>query len=215
MNKMVIWFDLDGVIFDSYEVWDLVVQGILKHHGVAYTQKIREELWRIPMEDVNAYLLQLMENSLDENEFERQKMNQLQSLYRDISLVEGVHELLSTLKAKGAVRYAVTSNYLELAELGLSSHHLSNYFVKLYSSLDLFGSDKNREFYQFILHQERIDPANIVMVEDNKNNLCIGHELGIAGVYIEHSNSPFSVENTGIVSIKQLSELIPILEDRK
>ena len=108
-----------------------------------------------------------MENSLDENELERQKMNQLQSLYRDISLVEGVHELLSTLKAKGAVMYAVTSNYLELAELGLSSHHLSNYFVKLYSSLDLFGSDKNREFYQFILHQERIDPANIVMVEDN------------------------------------------------
>ena len=63
MNKMVIWFDLDGVIFDSYEVWDQVVQGILKHHGVAYTQQIREELgvfqwkmltriycnlWRIP-----------------------------------------------------------------------------------------------------------------------------------------------------------------------
>ncbi|MBV1943989.1 HAD family hydrolase [Streptococcus parasuis] len=215
MNKMVIWLDLDGVIFDSYEVWDQVVQGILKHHGVAYTQQIREELWRIPMEDVNAYLLQFVENSLDENELERQKMNQLQSLYRDISLVEGVHELLSTLKAKGAVIYAVTSNYLELAELGLSSHHLSNYFVKLYSSLDLFGSDKNREFYQFILHQERIDPANIVMVEDNKNNLCIGYELGIAGVYIEHPNSPFSVENTGIVSIKQLSELIPILEDKK
>ncbi len=38
--------------------------------------------------------------------------------------------------------YAVTSNYLELAELGLSSHHLSNYFVKLFSSLDLFGSGK-------------------------------------------------------------------------
>ncbi|WP_242616149.1 hypothetical protein [Streptococcus parasuis] len=56
MNKMVIWFDFDGVIFDSYEVWDQVVQGILKHHGVAYTQQIREELWRIPMEDVNAYL---------------------------------------------------------------------------------------------------------------------------------------------------------------
>lgn len=215
MNKMVIWFDLDGVIFDSYEVWDQVVQGILKHHGVTYTQQIEEELWRIPMEDVNAYLLQLVENSIDENELERQKMDQLQSLYRDISLVEGVHELLSTLKAKGAVMYAVTSNYLELAELGLSSHHLSNYFVKLYSSLDLFGSDKNREFYQFILHQEGMDPANIVMVEDNMNNLRIGHELGIAGVYIEHLNSPFSDENTGIVSIKQLSELIPILEDRK
>ena len=84
MNKMVIWFDLDGVIFDSYEVWDQVVQGILKHHGVAYTQQIREELWRIPMEDVNAYLLQLVESSLDENEFERQKMNQLQSLYRAV-----------------------------------------------------------------------------------------------------------------------------------
>ncbi|BCP59525.1 HAD family hydrolase [Streptococcus parasuis] len=215
MNKMVIWFDLDGVIFDSYEVWDQVVQGILKHHGVAYTQQIREELWRIPMEDVNEYLLQLVENSLEENELERQKMNQLQSLYRDISLMDGVHELLSTLKSKGAVMYAVTSNYLELAELGLSSHHLSNYFVKLFSSLDLFGSDKNREFYQFILHQEGMDPANIVMVEDNMNNLRIGHELGIAGVYIEHPNSPFSDENTGIVSIKQLSELIPILEDRK
>ena len=54
-------------------------------------------------------------------------MNQLQSLYRDISLVEGVHETLSTLKAKGAVM-SVTSNYSGLAELGLSSHHLSNYF---------------------------------------------------------------------------------------
>ncbi|HEO8608783.1 TPA: HAD family hydrolase [Streptococcus suis] len=215
MNKMVIWFDLDGVIFDSYGVWDQVVQGILKHHGVAYTQQIREELWCIPMENVNGYLLQLVENSLDENELERQKMNQLQSLYRDISLMDGVHELLSTLKAKGAVMYAVTSNYLELAELGLSSHHLSNYFVKLFSSLDLFGNDKNREFYQFILHQERIDPTNIVMVEDNMNNLRIGHELGIAGVYKEHPDSPFSDENTGIVSIKQLSELIPILEDRK
>lgn len=112
MNKMVIWFDLDGVIFDSYGVWDKVVQGILKLHGVAYTQQIKEELWRIPMEDVNAYLLQLVENSLDENELERKKMNQLQSLYRDVSLVDGVHELLSTLKAKGAVMYAVTSNYL-------------------------------------------------------------------------------------------------------
>ncbi len=215
MNKMVIWFDLDGIIFDSYEVWDQMVQGILKPHGVAYTQQIKKELWRIPMEDVNAYLLQLVENSLDENELERQKMNQLQSLYRDISLMDGVHELLSTLKAKGAVMYAVTSNYLELAELGLSSHHLSNYFVKLFSSLNLFGSDKNREFYQFILHQERIDPTNIVMVEDNMNNLRIGHELGIAGVYKEHPDSPFSDENTGIVSVKQLSELIPILEDRK
>jgi beta-phosphoglucomutase-like phosphatase (HAD superfamily) len=40
-NKTVIFLDLDGVIFDSYGLWDEVIEKVLALANISYTQTIK------------------------------------------------------------------------------------------------------------------------------------------------------------------------------
>ena len=55
-NKNIIFLDLDGVIFDSYDLWDDVVKELLAMANVDYTDEIKKHLWRLNMPEAELYL---------------------------------------------------------------------------------------------------------------------------------------------------------------
>lgn len=54
--KTIIFFDLDGVIFDSYGLWDKAVEDFLSTVNLTYTTEMKQKLWQLNMLEAEHYL---------------------------------------------------------------------------------------------------------------------------------------------------------------
>ena len=124
MTYKAIFFDLDGVIFDSYDLWDQAVSQLLADYGVSYSEEIKQTLWQLPMTEANGYLLGLIDEFVDEGGFEKQKRSYLKKRYQTVPLIKGAQTVLAELNQQGFQLYAVTANYADLARAGLEAHEL-------------------------------------------------------------------------------------------
>ncbi|MGT2906698.1 HAD family hydrolase [Streptococcus dentiloxodontae] len=212
MTVSAVFFDLDGVIFDSYDLWDRVVEKLLKNYGIHYHDFMRQRLWQLSMTQINAYLLELINQKVTEKELEERKMAIAKELYSCVTLIDGARDILLFLKRQGVAAYAVTSNYGRLADLGLRSADVNRYFVKIYSSLDQGYTEKNTAFLQNICQQENLLPQEIVMVEDDGRNLAIAAQLGISGILMKNKMYPNEKGGTDTIigSLHELKDKLAI-----
>jgi HAD superfamily hydrolase (TIGR01509 family) len=208
MTYQVVFFDLDGIIFDSYDLWDKAIENLLYDYGVSYTQVIKKTLWEIPMTQANKYLKSLIEDSINDNLFESQKMQYLRSLYKHVELIDNAETVLKTLHFQNVPIYGVTANYFELAKVGLEANGIFAYFNGLYSSMEDGKGEKDSAFLKAICEKEKLNLSDILFVEDNQNNLKIAQTLGIDGIFYDSDSNPMTKINDDFPIIEKLSQLL-------
>ncbi len=212
--KNVIFLDLDGVIFDSYDLWDMAVAKFLNLAGISYTSEIKAELWQLNMPEAEHYLEQLF---LVKNISYRPEVLQtaLVLLYEKVPLMTDAKAVLTDLAQQGYQLYAVTSNHYHLAEIGLKSRQLFPYFTAIYSCLAMGYDGKEEAFLQTILTKERLKAKQVIFVEDSISNLKMAKNLGISGIYLENQDNPQNEENRNITTIRSLKELSNLVKEIK
>ena len=71
--------------------------------------------------------------------------------------------------------------------------HLSrgdyNFFDAVYASNKIGISKPNPDFYRYILKQEKINPKNVLFIDDDKENVLAAERLGIEAVLFTDSAS--------------------------
>lgn len=211
-NKNIIFLDLDGVIFDSYGLWDDVVQEFLAMANVDYTDEIKKHLWRLNMPEAEMYLAEF---------FTSQNLvfqeNLLKSLlvdaYRQVSLMPKAYEMLSDLH-QGFLIYAVTSNYHDLAQIGLKSSGVLKYFFKIISCIEIGFPDKTEDFYHCLLEKENLQDKKIYYLEDSLRNLKEAKKCDINGVFLSNQDNPQDSFEHDFKTIQTLDEFIEIVKEK-
>jgi FMN phosphatase YigB (HAD superfamily) len=211
-NKTVIFLDLDGVIFDSYGLWDEVIEKVLALANVPYTQTIKKHLWRLNMVEAQAYLSALFAK---ENLIYPEKKTQqlLEGAYQKVSLMPHAVEMIADLAKEDFLIYAVTSNYDDLAKIGLESTGVLQYFSGIYSCIALGFPDKTDEFYRAVLEIEGLSDKTIFYLEDSTRHLKTAQKFGIQGVYLSNTDNPQDNQEQAFRTIRHLKEFTTIVKE--
>ena len=211
-SKSVIFLDLDGVIFDSYGLWDEVIEKVLAIANISYTQTIKKHLWRLNMVEAQAYLSALFaKENLPYPEKKTQQL--LEGAYQKVSLMPHAVETLDDLAEEDFLIYAVTSNYDDLAKIGLESTGVLQYFSGIYSCIALGFPDKTDEFYRAVLEIEGLSDKTIFYLEDSTRHLKTAQKFGIQGVYLSNTDNPQDNQEQAFCTIRHLKEFITIVKE--
>lgn len=211
-NKTVIFLDLDGVIFDSYGLWDEVIEKVLAIANISYTQTIKKHLWRLNMVEAQAYLSALFaKENLPYPEKKTQQL--LEGAYQKVSLMPHAVEMIADLAKEDFLIYAVTSNYDDLAKIGLESTGVLQYFSGIYSCIALGFPDKTDEFYRAVLEIEGLSDKTIFYLEDSTRHLKTAQKFGIQGVYLSNTDNPQDNQEQAFCTIRHLKEFITIVKE--
>lgn len=90
--QKIVFFDLDGVLFDSYDIWDQMVKSLLERYGIPFTNELQARLWNMEMEQADLYLTHLLADFLDETSFKSAKEDYLLKAYQSVSLKSGAKD---------------------------------------------------------------------------------------------------------------------------
>ncbi len=211
-NKTVIFLDLDGVIFVSYGLWDEVIEKVLALANVPYTQTIKKHLWRLNMVEARTYLSALFaKENLTYPEKKTQQL--LEGAYQKVSLMPQAVEMIADLAKEDFLIYAVTSNYDDLAKIGLESAGVFQYFSGSYSCIALGFPDKTEDFYQAVLETEALFDKKIFYLEDSTRHLKTAQKFGIQGVYLSNTDNPQDNQEQAFRTIRHLKEFITIVKE--
>lgn len=190
----VILCDLDGVVFDSYGLWDQVVAMLCQRYGAEYTEVLRRELWALPMSEIDAYLADYLGVSTEVERVIEEKFEMAAALYAQVPLKEDAHCFMAWAKANAYRLIAVTSNEAALVRIGLEQAGLLDYFTAIYSSLDKGKDEKDCEYLTYVCRNESFLPQEAVLIEDHVSNLRYASHLGIQGIYMR--NEWYALEAT-------------------
>jgi putative hydrolase of the HAD superfamily len=127
-----------------------------------------------------------------------------------VEMVTGVETLLEAIHTGGRVIALATgaevSNETQIRE-ALARVNLDRYFDKIYC----FGNTGQRKpsaaFYQFILDDLKVQPAEALMIGDSfEKDVLAANQLGIAGVWFNPS-TPETRNGAGFVTVHSMAEL--------
>lgn len=205
-NRRVLLCDLDGVIFDSYDLWDNVVESLCQQYGVANNMTLRQRLWDLPMSEIDGYLANYFGVPEESERVRQDKMKLARALYEEVPLKKGVHRFLAWAKSMGYPIIAATANDYELARTGLIKAGVMDYFSAVYSTVEMNKDEKDCEYLAMICRLESFLPEQAVLIEDNVNNLRYAERLGMRGIYIKNDVYPISNRKQFVV-VERLNEI--------
>ena len=102
---------------------------------------------------------------------------------------------LKTWKEEGYRIYMLTNNnpfmmsYIRSEEFAPEGKPFYSYFDKLYVSCEIGLSKPNKEIYQYVLNDEKLNPAETIFVDDRKQNLIGAKEVGMHTFFVEDSEN--------------------------
>ena len=207
MKKAVIW-DLDGTLFDSY---DVIVESIY--------QTFSEYSVSCSKEDIHRHAICFSISSLFAEYAQRENMdvrllNQRYSeissgKYMDIKIMKHGKEVLQDLKNQGVENYVFT--HRGKTTIPVMDHlGLMPFFREIVTSQNGFSRKPNPEGLNYLMEKYDLDPASTYYVGDRKLDMECAKNAGIPGILYMPEGS-FDVSGAESYRIQDLIEVLQII----
>ncbi len=171
-------FDLDGTLDDPFEGITKSVEYAMKKFGVECDRKSLGGFIGPPLtESFTKYFGLSEKEAVTAVEYYRE-------YYRptgifEVSIYEGIPELLAALKGAGCELILATSKPIVFADMILEKFGLKQYFAATFGS-ELDGTRvKKAEVIAYAHEKYPFDKAKAIMVGDRKHDVMGAHECGI------------------------------------
>jgi len=184
MHQHTILFDLDGTLTDPRLGITRSIQHALAKLGIAEPDLTRLEPFIGPP---------LLQAFMQFYGFDEAKAWDAVNHYRERFRVTGLYEnqvfegipaLLSTLAGQGRTLYIATSKPWEFAREIARHFAFDQHFKMIYGS-ELDGTRTNKvELIRHLLDEERLDPAQTLMIGDRKHDLIGARSNGLQSVAV-------------------------------
>ena len=145
---------------------------------------------------------------------------QADMIYRDYlndghDLITGAKELLTFLKENHYRIYAATNGVKETQYRRLRDANILDYFDRIYVSEDLGFQKPDGRFFDVIFQENQLKKEEALMVGDTLTSDILGGQYyNIDTVYFNWKNQPLRESIQPTYCIKQLSELIDLLNKK-
>lgn len=173
--------DLDGLMFNTEDLYDIVCDEVLKKHGKRFSSDLKNRM----MGRTAAVALQIMIDwhelsaSIDDlkagidEEFARILDSLLQPM-------PGLFDLLDFLEAQSIPKAIATSSHRAFVNRALAIFNLGDRFDFVLTSEDVTNGKPAPEVYLKAAKLHRVDPVEMLVLEDSEN----GNKAAVAaGAY--------------------------------
>lgn len=209
MKKAII-FDMDGVIFDTEPHY---FQGYLTAYKNAKIEFSKEDyleyIGRASKEDFKDILLRTKNDEKLANEIFREAMNIQKELSKEnLSLMEGLEELLNFLKDNNLKAHIASSSKKETILTNLKTSNLTNYFDIIVGGDEITHSKPHPEIYLKVLELAQIKENEAIVVEDSIAGITSAYNANIDVIMIPNMIKPnYEIKQRVSLVLNNLNEV--------
>ncbi len=108
--------------------------------------------------------------------------------YKNLEFIEGMPELIKEIKANGGRLYLlsnISNTFAQKYKTVPMLNETLGMFAGLVFSATVGLTKPNKEIYQYILNEYKLNPEETVFIDDNEKNTLAAKEAGICGYLFE------------------------------
>ena len=192
-------FDMDGLMFNSEDVYFETGVRLLRSYGFEYTKELAKTLMGVTPEYEYNYLVDQFRLPVTWQELQAQANEIFLSIMPQVlQPMPGLFTLLDHLDKRKIPHAVCTSSSPKLVSRMLPIHNLERRFDFILTSEDVTHGKPHPEMYLRAAERFGLDPASMMVLEDSQNGCTAGANAGafVVAVPGEHSKDhDFSMAN--------------------
>jgi HAD superfamily hydrolase (TIGR01509 family) len=215
---LAVTFDMDGLMFNTEDVYTLTGTELLARRGYAFTPELKDAMMGLPPRAAFKVMIDWhhLEEPWEALAAESDE-NFLGLLGERLATMPGLLELLAALETAGIPKAIATSSSRRLTEACLAPFQLAPRFRFIVTSEDVTRGKPDPEIYLLAAGRFGVPPAEMLVLEDSRNGCNAAAAAGAftVGVPGEHSRrQDFSAANLVIESLadRRLYEVLGLGE---
>lgn len=172
MNTQAVIFDMDGVIINSEEIWDIANKEFFKEHGGEFTEEMRVTIMGTRVDFWTQYFINLLnlEAEWTRDKVAQRLFNRIHGLYEtDVKLMPGYTELMNKIKTTDIKRGLATGSGPNFISLVLNRFNLHDDFEVTVSVNEVEEGKPSPAVYLKTAELLGVDPTLCVGIEDSPN----------------------------------------------
>ena len=209
-------FDLDGVLLDSEQLWNLAKEEVTRAHRGRWREDAPRAMMGMSSPEWVAYMRERMDVPLPPDEVNALVIARLQELYRTrLPLLPGAVEAVRACAARWPVGLASSSNR-EIIDLVLPLMGLADTFAVTVSSEEVERGKPAPDVYIETAHRMNVHSDGCVAVEDSSNGIRSAVAAGMRVIAVPNAHDPPDPDALALadVVVESTAEVTPGLVDQ-
>ena len=183
-------FDMDGLMFNTEDIYDIVGVEILKDRGHEFTQELKHKMMGLP----GIKALEVMKQHCNLPDDVAQLKIESEVVFRDllphkIEMLPGLSDLLDGLEQRGLPKAVATSSERQFAELALGSFGLMPRFEFVLTADDVINGKPAPDIYLESARRLGVEIQNVLVLEDSFIGSTAAATAGALTVAVPGSHS--------------------------
>lgn len=173
-------FDLDGVLVDSEELWDVVRRGVAAEVGRSWPAEATRAMQGMSTAEWSAYLTDVVGVPGEPETVAAIVVDRLAAQYdAGLPLFPGAVEVVERLGRRWPLGLA-SSSPRRLIDTVLESAGIAQWFQVSISTEEVGAGKPSPVVYQTVLQRLGVDPGQAIAIEDSSNGLRSAATAGLA-----------------------------------
>ncbi len=170
-------FDMDGLIFNTEDIYDEVGGLLCERRGHVFSRELKLKMMGLP----GKVAFEVMRRELGIDDSAASLQEETDDIFHDIlpariETMPGLERLLELLDSLKIPKSVATSSHQNFARKALSHFDLEPRFQFVLTADDVTHGKPHPEIYQTSAAKLRVNPANMLVLEDS----LIGSTAGVA-----------------------------------
>ena len=209
-------FDMDGLMFDTEQLYERTWGQAVSEQGKVFTRKIHSLIMGRSKADSAQILLDVYGPDFPvQKVIDRQTPLFFEALQTEqISAKKGLFPLLDALEQRGLKKAVASSSQRKKIDFLLKQHGLEHRFDCVVSGHQVHASKPNPEIFLLTAEQLGEPPANVLVLEDSNAGIRAAHNGGFRSILIpDLCKLEPDVLQLCLRKVDSLDDVIPIIDE--
>ena len=189
-NPRAVVFDLDGLMFNTEELYQLVGAELLRRRGYEFTQELLDQMMGRP----SAVALQIMIDTHTLKATVEELLAETDAIFPEIlrtrlAPMPGLVELLAALEARQIPKGIATSSRRSFVDRVLGQFGLHARFSPILTSEDITHGKPHPEIYLLAAQRLGLPPREMLVLEDSQNGCRAAVAAGAIAIAVPAAHS--------------------------
>jgi HAD superfamily hydrolase (TIGR01509 family) len=183
-------FDMDGLMFNTEDVYTLVGSELLRRRGREFTEELKHEMMGLPPKE--SFEAMIRSEGLDDTWQELLPESNaifIRLLHDHLAMLPGLPQLLDALESASTPKAIATSSGRELLEACLTPFDLARRFQFILTAEDITHGKPHAEVYLTAAERFGLRPAQMLVLEDSQNGCRAAAAAGAFTVAVPGDHS--------------------------
>lgn len=194
-------FDLDGVLVDSEELWDVVRRGVAAEAGRSWPAEATRAMQGMSTREWSAYLTDTVGVPGEPEEVAATVLDRMAAQYdARLPLFPGAVEVVERLGCRWPLGLA-SSSPRRLIDTVLEAAGLAQRFEVSVSTEEVAAGKPSPVVYQTVVQRLGVDPSQAIAIEDSSNGLRSAATAGLRVLAVPNAAFPPSEDALALAHV--------------